>query len=267
MGPILPRGGTILGSSRTNVFKTEGGPEECRQAMADLGLDALIAIGGEDTLGVARRLHGELGLPVIGVPKTIDNDLSGTDYTFGFWTAVQIATDAIDRLHTTAESHDRVIVVEVMGRHAGWIALESGVSGGAHAILIPEQPASVEAVCRRIEGRRERGRGYAIVVVSEGVVLGDEDGDGELDDFGHAQLAKAGVAERLAERDLRRRSAWRPARWCWATSSGAARPRPSTASCPRDSASGPPSWSRRRASGAWSPCAASGSRTSLWRRP
>ena len=199
VGPILPRGGTILGSSRTNVFATEDGPEECRRAMSDLGLDALIAIGGEDTLGVARRLHGELGLPIVGVPKTIDNDLSGTDYTFGFWTAVQIASDAIDRLHTTAESHDRVIVVEVMGRHAGWIALESGLSGGAHAILIPEQPASVEAVCRRIEGRRERGRGYAIVVVSEGVTLGDEGGDGEVDEFGHAQLAKAGVAERLAD--------------------------------------------------------------------
>ena len=199
VGPILPRGGTILGSSRTNVFKTEGGPEECRQAMADLGLDALIAIGGEDTLGVARRLHGELGLPLIGVPKTIDNDLSGTDYTFGFWTAVQIASDAIDRLHTTAESHDRVIVVEVMGRHAGWIALESGVSGGAHVILIPEQPASIEAVCRRIEGRRARGRGYAIVVVSEGVVLGDEGGEGQVDEFGHAQLAKASVGERLAD--------------------------------------------------------------------
>ena len=199
VAPILPRGGTILGSSRTNVFATEGGPEECRRAMDDLGLEALIAIGGEDTLGVARRLHGELGLPVVGVPKTIDNDLSGTDYTFGFWTAVQIASDAIDRLHTTAESHDRVIVVEVMGRHAGWIALEAGLSGGAHAILIPEQPASVEAVCRRIEGRRERGRRYAIVVVSEGVTLGDEGGDGELDEFGHAQLAKAGVAERLAD--------------------------------------------------------------------
>ena len=197
---ILGRGGTILKSSRTNPFKEEGGGEECVRAFADLGLDALVAIGGEDTLGVARRLHGEHGLAVVGVPKTIDNDLSGTDYTFGFWTAVQIATDAIDRLHTTAESHDRVIVVEVMGRHAGWIALESGLAGGAHAILIPERPPSVEAVCDRIRGRRERGRGYAIVVVSEGVELDDDAEEGAVDDFGHRQLAKAGVAEVLAER-------------------------------------------------------------------
>ncbi len=199
VGPILPRGGTILGSSRTNPFKDEGGGEECIRAFADLGLDALIAIGGEDTLGVARRL-AELGLPVVGVPKTIDNDLSGTDFTFGFWTAVQIATDAIDRLHTTAESHDRVLVCEVMGRHAGWIALESATAGGAHAVLIPEQPVTVQAVCDRILERRARGKGYAIIVVSEGVVLGDEGHEGELDEFGHAQLAKVGVAERLAVR-------------------------------------------------------------------
>lgn len=199
VGPILTRGGTILRSSRTNPFKEPGGGEECVRAFADLGLDALIAIGGEDTLGVARRLHGEHGLRVVGVPKTIDNDLSGTDYTFGFWTAVQIASDAIDRLHTTAESHDRVIVVEVMGRHAGWIALESGIAGGAHAILIPEQPPSLDAVCARIEGRRERGRGYAIVVVSEGVELVDGADEGAVDDFGHRQLAKASVGEALAE--------------------------------------------------------------------
>jgi 6-phosphofructokinase 1 len=197
---ILTRGGTILGSSRTNPFKEEGGGERCARAFADLGLDALVAIGGEDTLGVARRLFADHGLKVVGVPKTIDNDLSGTDFTFGFWTAVQIATDAIDRLHTTAESHDRVIVVEVMGRHAGWIALESGLAGGAHAILIPEQPPSVEAVCARILERRERGRRYAIVVVSEGVVLDEDSGSGDVDDFGHAQLAKVGVAEVLAER-------------------------------------------------------------------
>ncbi|MGE0029263.1 MAG: 6-phosphofructokinase [Thermoleophilia bacterium] len=197
---ILTRGGTILGSSRTNPFKTEGGGEECVRAFADLGLDALVAIGGEDTLGVARRLHAEHGLNVVGVPKTIDNDLSGTDFTFGFWTAVQIATDAIDRLHTTAESHDRVIVVEVMGRHAGWIALESGLAGGAHAILIPEQPPSVDAVVARLEDRRARGRRYGIVVVSEGVVLDDGAATGEVDDFGHTQLAKAGVGEVLAER-------------------------------------------------------------------
>jgi 6-phosphofructokinase 1 len=176
VAPILARGGTILGSSRTNPFKEEGGGEACAAAFADLGLDALIAIGGEDTLGVARRLHEELRLPVVGVPKTIDNDLSGTDFTFGFWTAVQIATDA------------------------GWIALESGLAGGAHAILIPERPPSVEAVCERVRGRRARGRGYAIVVVSEGVDLTGGAEEGALDEFGHAQLARAGVAETLAER-------------------------------------------------------------------
>jgi 6-phosphofructokinase 1 len=197
---ILTRGGTILGSSRTNPFKAEGGGEECVRAFADLGLDALVAIGGEDTLGVARRLFAEHGLNVVGVPKTIDNDLSGTDFTFGFWTAVQIATDAIDRLHTTAESHERVIVVEVMGRHAGWIALESGLAGGAHAILIPEQPPSVDDVVARLEDRRARGRQYGIVVVSEGVVLDPDAASGEVDDFGHTQLAKAGVGEVLAER-------------------------------------------------------------------
>ena len=200
VGALLTRGGTILGSSRTNPFKSEGGGEECVRAFADLGLDALVAIGGEDTLGVARRLYAEHGLKIVGVPKTIDNDLSGTDFTFGFWTAVQIATDAIDRLHTTAESHDRVIVVEVMGRHAGWIALESGLAGGAHAILIPEQPTSVDAVVARLEDRRARGRTYGIVVVSEGVVLDGDAAAGELDDFGHAQLAKVGVGEVLAER-------------------------------------------------------------------
>jgi 6-phosphofructokinase 1 len=197
---ILTRGGTILGSSRTNPFKSEGGGEECVRAFADMGLDALVAIGGEDTLGVAGRLHAEHGLKVVGVPKTIDNDLSGTDFTFGFWTAVQIATDAIDRLHTTAESHDRVIVVEVMGRHAGWIAIESGLAAGAHAILIPEQPTSVDAVVRRLEDRRARGRTYGIVVVSEGVQLEGDAGSGEVDEFGHTQLAKAGVGEVLAER-------------------------------------------------------------------
>src|SRR4051794_9315152 len=197
---ILPRGGTILGTSRTNVFKRDDGADKVMECMRGLHLDGLIAIGGEDTLGVARRLHGEHGLPVVGVPKTIDNDLSATDFTFGFWTAVQIATDAIDRLHTTAESHDRVIVVEVMGRHAGWIALEAGLAGGAHAILIPERPPSVEAVCARISGRRARGRGYAIVVVSEGVDLTGGSGEAAVDEFGHAQLAQAGGAETLAER-------------------------------------------------------------------
>ncbi len=197
---LLTRGGTVLHSSRTNPFKSEDGGRRCAESFAALGLDALVAIGGEDTLGVASRLHGELGLPVVGVPKTIDNDLSATDYTFGFATAVQIASDAIDRLHTTAESHDRVIVVEVMGRHAGWIALYSGLAGGAHDILIPEQPADVEAVAARIRARAERGHTYAIVVVSEGVELESDDGEFETDDFGHRLLAKVGVGERLADR-------------------------------------------------------------------
>jgi len=198
---ILHRGGTILGSSRTNPFSREGGPEGVREALRAHGLDALIAIGGEDTLGVANRLHAELGLPVVGVPKTIDNDLSGTDYTFGFWTAVQIAVDAIDRLHSTAESHDRVLVVEVMGRHAGWIALESGLAGGADAILIPEVPASVDRVAGHVRARADRGIGFSIIVVSEGVELEAEaGGDGPVDEFGHSLLARRGVGESLAER-------------------------------------------------------------------
>ena len=137
---ILPRGGTILGISRTNPFARDDGPERIRETMRSLNLDGLIAIGGEDTLGAAARLHGEHGLPILGVPKTIDNDLGGTDMTFGFDTALHVATEAIDRLHTTAESHNRVMVVEVMGRHAGWIALHSGLAGGADVILVPERP-------------------------------------------------------------------------------------------------------------------------------
>ena len=151
---ILHRGGTILGSSRTNPFKVDGGVDQVRESMRQRGLNALIPIGGEDTLGVARRLVDE-GIPVVGVPKTIDNDLAGTDFTFGFQTAVQIATDAIDRLHTTAESHNRVIIVEVMGRHAGWIAAYSGIAGGADVILVPERPFDVDEVCQRIKHRHD----------------------------------------------------------------------------------------------------------------
>src|SRR5215468_2065310 len=167
---ILPRGGTILGSSRTNPFKIEGGVERIKSNLADNGIDALVAIGGEDTLGVASKLH-ELGVNVVGVPKTIDNDLSATDYTFGFDTAVAIATEAIDRLHTTAESHNRVMVVEVMGRHTGWIAVMSGIAGGADVILIPEQPIPIEEACEDIQRRHERGKDFSIVVVSEGYEL------------------------------------------------------------------------------------------------
>ncbi|MBA2763869.1 MAG: ATP-dependent 6-phosphofructokinase, partial [Thermoleophilaceae bacterium] len=164
---ILPRGGTILGSSRTNPLKDEGGAARIEENMRTLHLDGLIAIGGEDTLGVASRLY-DGGLPVMGVPKTIDNDIGATDMTFGFDTAVQVATDAIDRLHTTAESHHRILVVEVMGRHAGWIALHAGLAGGADVILIPERPFDIDEVCRLLRRRHSRGRYFSIVVVAEG---------------------------------------------------------------------------------------------------
>src|SRR5512134_4133124 len=163
---ILPRGGTILKSSRTNPFKIEGGVEKIKENLAANGIDALIAIGGEDTLGVATKLS-DLGVNVVGVPKTIDNDLSGTDFTFGFDTAVNIAMEAVDRLHTTAESHQRVLIVEVMGRHAGWIALHAGIAGGANVILIPEEEFSIERVCEYIE-RRFETQYSPIIVVSEG---------------------------------------------------------------------------------------------------
>lgn len=195
---ILPRGGTILGSSRTNPFKLDNGVERIKDNLAKDGVDALIAIGGEDTLGVATKL-ADLGVNVVGVPKTIDNDLSGTDFTFGFDTAVNIATEAIDRLHTTAESHHRVLVVEVMGRHAGWIALHAGLAGGANIVLIPEQPFDIREVCDLVESRFESH--YApILVVSEGAVP-REGGDmtlssGELDDFGHVRLG--GIGDRIA---------------------------------------------------------------------
>jgi 6-phosphofructokinase 1 len=195
---ILPRGGTILGSSRTNPFKEEGGVERIKGNLADLGVDALVAIGGEDTLGVATRLD-ELGVNVVGVPKTIDNDLSATDFTFGFDTAVNIAMEAIDRLHTTAESHHRVLVVEVMGRHAGWIALHAGIAGGANVVLIPEQPFDIDKVCEYVENRFKTH--YApIIVVSEGAVPADGTGmtllTGEKDAFGHVRLG--GIGDRLA---------------------------------------------------------------------
>src|ERR671923_2259295 len=193
---ILPRGGTILRSSRTNPFARDDGPDRIRENLTTLHLDGLIAIGGEDTLGAAARLHGDHGLRVVGVPKTIDNDLGGTDMTFGFDTAVQIATEAIDRLHTTAESHNRVMVVEVMGRHAGWIALHSGLAGGADVILIPERPFDIEEVVRLIRRRHSRGRYFSIVVVAEGAVPREgtmETIGGEKDAFGHERLGGIGV--------------------------------------------------------------------------
>ncbi len=196
---ILPRGGTILKSSRTNPFKVESGVERIKENLASNGVDSLIAIGGEDTLGVATKL-ADLGVDVVGVPKTIDNDLSGTDFTFGFDTAVNIAMEAIDRLHTTAESHHRVLVVEVMGRHAGWIALHAGMAGGANIILLPEQPFDIEKVCEHVLNRFKTNFS-PIIVVSEGAVpiAGGEMTlqSGEVDAFGHVRLG--GIGDRLAQ--------------------------------------------------------------------
>jgi 6-phosphofructokinase 1 len=201
---ILPRGGTILGTTRTNPFKVDGGVEKVLENFERAELSALVAIGGEDTLGVAAQLHREHEFPVVGVPKTIDNDLNATDYTFGFDTAVFIATEAIDRLHTTAESHNRVMVVEVMGRHTGWIALHSGIAGGADVILIPEQPVTVEDACAALEKRHRGGKDFSIVVVSEGYELTYASGEKQLvagearatDQFGHVVLG--GVGDELA---------------------------------------------------------------------
>ncbi|HET7430690.1 MAG TPA: 6-phosphofructokinase [Nocardioides sp.] len=204
---ILPRGGTILGSSRTNPFKIDGGVEQIKDNLARDGIDALVAIGGEDTLGVATKL-ADLGVHVVGVPKTIDNDLSGTDFTFGFDTAVNIASEAIDRLHTTAESHHRALVVEVMGRHAGWIALHAGMSGGANVVLIPEVPFDIDEVCDLVRKRFET-QYSPIIVVAEGAVP-REGGDmtlvsGELDAFGHVRLG--GIGDRVAAEIERRTGA------------------------------------------------------------
>jgi ATP-dependent phosphofructokinase / diphosphate-dependent phosphofructokinase len=201
---ILPRGGTILGTSRTNPFKEEGGATRIIENLQAHKVDALIPIGGEDTLGAAAKLATE-GVNVVGVPKTIDNDLSGTDYTFGFDTAVQIATEAIDRLHTTAESHHRVMVVEVMGRHAGWIATYSGLAGGADVILIPERPFDIDQVAKTIKKRTSKGRYFSIVVVAEGATPEEgtlETQTGEKDEFGHERLGGVGnlVAHELEQR-------------------------------------------------------------------
>jgi phosphofructokinase-like protein len=195
---ILPRGGTILGTSRTNPYKLDGGPARVIDSLQAEGVDALVAIGGDDTLGVAHRLTGE-GVSVVGVPKTIDNDLSATEVTFGFHTAVQIASDAIDRLHTTAESHDRVMVVEVMGRHAGWIATYAGIAGGAAEILVPEEEFDIEVVAERLRQRHDKGRFASLVVVAEGAK--PREGtmvvqSGEVDQFGHARLG--GIAYMVA---------------------------------------------------------------------
>jgi 6-phosphofructokinase 1 len=191
---ILPRGGSILGTSRTNPFKDERGPDKILENAKKAGIEAVIAIGGDDTLSIAHKL-GELGLKSVGVPKTIDNDLAGTDYTFGFNTAVAIATEALDRLHTTAETHHRVIILEVMGRYTGWIALEAGLAGGADIILIPEKPFDIDKVCEYIKQRQQRGRNFSIIVVAEGakqkggveIVYSES-----LDEFGHIRLGGVG---------------------------------------------------------------------------
>jgi len=191
---ILPKGGSILGTSRTNPFKREGGAEKILENAEKAGIDAVVVIGGEDTLGVAHKMS-ELGLKCVGVPKTIDNDLVGTDYTFGFHTAVAIATEALDRLHTTAEAHHRVIILEVMGRYTGWIALEAGIAGGADAILIPEKPFDMDEVCEYIRRRQKRGRNFSIIVVAEGAkpkggaeILYSE----TVDEFGHVRFGGVG---------------------------------------------------------------------------
>ena len=200
---ILPRGGTILGTSRTNPYKEPDGEARIKAELKSRGIDALIAIGGEDTLGVASKLHAA-GIPLVGIPKTIDNDVNGTDYTFGFDTALAIATEAIDRLHTTAESHDRVMVVEVMGRHAGWIALESGIAGGADVILLPEFPSTMQDVYDAVRRRHERGKNFSMIVVAEGAQLTDEAGKPvnvqaeRRDAFGHVRLG--GISVTLADR-------------------------------------------------------------------
>jgi 6-phosphofructokinase 1 len=193
---ILPKGGTILGTSRTNPYKKENGPEIVKRNVKELDLDSLIAIGGEDTLGVANKLYKE-GLNIVGVPKTIDNDLSATDFTFGFDTAVNIVMECIDRLHTTAESHNRIMVVEVMGRHAGWIATYAGIAGGADFILIPEIPIDVDEVCQSIINRHNRGKNFSIVVVAEGAAFKDKSlftQERKLDEFGHVRLGGIGHA-------------------------------------------------------------------------
>ena len=194
---ILHKGGTIIGTSRTNPYKNEGGVEGVKRTFEQI--DALVAIGGEDTLGVASKLFAQEGLPVVGVPKTIDNDLNGTDYTFGFDTAVAVATDAVDRCHSTAESHNRIIVVETMGRHAGWIALFTGIAGGADYILIPEQQVVYDDVAAAVERRKARGKDFSVIVVSEGCELPGVADEGELDEFGHVRVENRAIGDTVAK--------------------------------------------------------------------
>ena len=253
---ILPKGGTILGTSRTNPFKEEDGGEIVIDNMRRMKLDALVAIGGEDTLGVADKLTS-MGVPVIGVPKTIDNDLSGTDYTFGFDTAVNIVTEAIDRIHTTAESHNRVMVIEVMGRHSGWIALYAGLAGGADMILIPEQKYTIEEIVNTIRKRHERGKDFSIVVVAEGAQLDFSGRQGETntwspkgDSTNSATSSWAASANSSPTRSRRQRVTRRGLR-CSGTCSAGGRPRPSTASWARALALPPSTWYTPAISARW----------------
>ncbi len=196
---IVNKGGTIIGTSRTNPYKKENGPEKCVETLKKLELDAVIAMGGEDTLGVATKLYKEKNFPVVGVPKTMDNDLSATDYTFGFDTAVTVAVDAAERLIDTGRSHRRIMVLEVMGRHAGWVALFTGVASGADWILIPEEEVDINKMCEHLKKVYERKK-TALVVVSEGVVLpGLKTEKEELDEFGHMILKKRGIGEQVAD--------------------------------------------------------------------
>ena len=203
---IIARGGTILGSSRTNPFKDDDTAQRLLETLGATGVDALIAIGGDDTLGVASRLNDDHGVPAIGVPKTIDNDLSSTDVTFGFDTSINVVMDAVDRLRTTAESHRRVMIIETMGRHAGWITCFSGISTAADFILVPEETPDLARMCELLKQRREAGKMYGIVIVSEGVELPEEDGfitkDADIDEFGHVKLGGIGdiVSEIIEQR-------------------------------------------------------------------
>lgn len=194
---IQTKGGTILKSSRTNVMKIENGPEKVRSTMEKLGLEGIVAVGGDDTLGVANKLT-KMGMKMIGVPKTIDNDLSCTDYTFGFDTSANVAMELIDRLHTTAESHNRCFVVEIMGRHTGWIAIQAGLAGNAHIILIPEFPKNIDDICDVLIKRKERGCGYSIIAVAEGFELEGMDEEIEVDAFGNKILLQKEIGKTLA---------------------------------------------------------------------
>ncbi len=265
MRGILPRGGTILGSSRTNPFKIEGGVERIEDNLERLGVDALVAIGGEDTLGVATKLH-EHGVHVVGVPKTIDNDLNATDYTFGFDTAVNIAMEAIDRLHTTAESHHRALIVEVMGRHAGWIALHAGMAGGANVILIPEVPFDIDKVCEYVE-RRFKTNYSPIIVVAEGATPAEGTMALQTASSTRSATSASAASATCSPRRSRSAPARRRARRCSATSSAAARRRRSTAGW-RPASGCTPSTPSRTATGArWSRCRAPTSSGCRWRTP